>query len=243
MNVVPSKFCYFLNGWVLRFTGGLIYRANSVFPVEYLGTKTQIEKDIDIVERAYKQFGLPAIFTMHEYFKPENLDEILKRRGYNEDSHTNALIAEISEVKRKQINYTYDYELYDFRPKDFSNLLARYTNKNEEQQEIINQISKRIFVSQKCFVLAKNKGKPVGTLMGVLNPEGYLYISDLLVDPNHRRNQIGNSMILTLIDNWALKRNAKYIWLQVEIDNHQAAKLYESLGMTKAYYYYYLKSE
>ena len=242
MNAVPSNLYYFLNGWVLRFTGGLIYRANSVFPIEYLGVKTQIEKDIDIVERAYKQYGLPAIFTMHEYFKPENLDEILKRRGYKEDSHTNALIAEIREVKKKQINYAYDYELFNHIPKDFSNLLARYTNKNKEQQEVLSQISKRIFVDQKCFVLAKNKSKSVGTLMGVLNPEGYLYISDLLVDPDHRRKQIGSSMIFTLIDNWALKRNAKYIWLQVETDNHQATKLYESLGMENAYYYYYLKS-
>jgi ribosomal protein S18 acetylase RimI-like enzyme len=242
MNAFPSKFYYFLNGWVLRFTGGMTYRANSVFPLNYIGTETQIENDINIVEKAYKKYGLPTIFTMHDYFKPENLDRILKNRGYKEDSPTNALFSEINKIKRREINDNYDYEIHDNRVSDFSDLLAHYTNKNEEQQEIISEISRRITIPKKCFVLARNKGKVVGTMMGVLNPEGYIYLSDLLVVPKYRRNNIETSMIFTLIDEWALNNNAKYIWLQVEVQNHNANRLYEDLEFKKAYYYYYLKS-
>ena len=77
--------------------------------------------------------------------------------------------------------------------------------------------------------------------MGVLNPEGYIYISDLLVVPEHRRDKLANSMIFILIDNWAVKNNAKYIWLQVEQENTDANKLYKNLGMKFLYHYYYLK--
>jgi ribosomal protein S18 acetylase RimI-like enzyme len=241
MNAFPSSFYYFLNGWVLRFTGGITYRANSVFPINYIGDESQIEKDIEVVEKAYKKYSLPTIFTMHDYFEPKNLDSILKNRGYKEDSHTNALISEINKIKRREINKNYDYELHNNRTPEFSNLLARYTNKNEEQQEIIAEISKRITVPKKCFVLARNNDKIVGTLMAVLNTEGYVYISDLLVVPEYRRNNIAKSMIFTLIDKWALKNNAIYIWLQVEVQNHNANKLYEDLEFKKAYYYYYLK--
>lgn len=241
MNAFPSKFYYFLNGWVVRITGGITFRANSVFPINYIGDETQIEKDIEIVEKAYKKYGLPTIFTMHDSFQPENLDEILKIRGYKEDSHTNALISEINEIKRSEINRYYNYEIYNNRIPEFSNLLAQYSNKDEEQQEIITEISRRITIPKKCFILAKFKEKVVGTLMGVLNPEGYVYISDLLVAPTHRRNNIANSMIFTLIDEWALKNNARYIWLQVEVQNRIANKLYEDLEFRKAYYYYYLK--
>ncbi len=241
MNAFPSKFYYFLNGWVVRFTGGITYRANSVFPINYIGDETQIEKDIEVVEKEYKKYGLPTIFTMHDYFKPENLDEILKIRGYKEDSHTNALISEINEIKRSEINRYYNYEIYNNRIPEFSNLLAQYTNKDEEQQEIITEISRRITIPKKCFILAKFKEKVVGTLMGVLNSEGYVYVSDLLVAPDHRRNNIATSMIFTLIDEWALKNNARYIWLQVEVQNRIANKLYEDLEFRKAYYYYYLK--
>jgi len=242
MNAFPSKFYFFLNGWILRLTGGLTYRANSVFPINYTGDETQVEKDIDIVENAYKKFGLPSIFTMHDYFQPENLDAILKSRGYKEDSHTNALYLEISKVKKRVINQNYDYEIYKYRTKEFSNLLAQYTKKDEEQQEIINEISNRIIIPKKRFIIAKYKGKEVGTLMGVLNAEGYVYLSDILVIPDHRRNAVASSMIFILLDQWALNLNAKYIWLQVEVENYDAHKLYETLGMKKAYNYYYLKS-
>lgn len=242
MNAFPSEQYFFLNGWILRFTGGMTYRANSVFPLNYMGKRTQIEKDLDVVEKAYKSYGLPTIFTMHECFKPENLDKILKERGYKEDSHTNALISEIKGIKRIGINTEYDYEIYDHRVGDFSNLLATYTNKDKEQQKIINEIVDRIIISKKCFIIAKINEKVVSTLMGVLNPEGYIYISDLLVVPDHRRNKLASSMILTLLDNWTVKNKAKYIWLQVEKENHNANKLYKKLGLKKAYHYYYLIS-
>jgi ribosomal protein S18 acetylase RimI-like enzyme len=242
MNAFPAKYYYLLNGWVLRFTGGITYRANSVFPINYFGDESQIVHDIEIVEIAYQKFSLPTIFTMHDFYKPRNLDELLKNRGYEEDSPTNALFTKIDNLKRKEVNSDYKYELHHHRTKDFSTLLARNTDKDEEQQVIINQISERIFIPQKCFILATHNSRAIGTLMGVVNPEGYLYISDLFVTPDHRGKFVATSMIFTLIDDWAKKQNAKYIWLQVEVENHQAAKLYESLGMEKVYYYYYLRS-
>jgi len=241
MNAFPSKYYYFLNGWVLRFTGGITYRANSVFPLNYTGKTSQIEHDIEIVEKAYKKYGLPTIFTMHDYFKPNNLDLILKSRGYKEDSHTNALISNIKHLKKVEINSDYTYEICDRRVDEFSNLLATYTKKDDEQQRIISEISERIVIPKKCFIIAKNEEKIVGTLMGVLNSEGYLYISDLLVAPDYRRVKLASSMIFSLIDNWALKNAAKYLWLQVEVQNQEANKLYMEMGMKKAYYYYYLK--
>ncbi|MFX1316197.1 MAG: GNAT family N-acetyltransferase [Promethearchaeota archaeon] len=242
MNAFPSRQYFFLNGWILRFTGGITYRANSVFPLNYMGKTTQIERDLEIVEKAYKSYGLPTIFTMHEYFQPENLDLILRERGYKEDSHTNALISEINKVNRSEINMEYDYEFYDHRIDVFSNLLATYTNKDKEQQKIIDEIVSRILISKKCFIIAKINEKVVSTLMGVLNPEGYIYFSDLLVIPDHRRKKLATSMILTLIDNWAVKNKAKYIWLQVEEENHNANQLYKNLGFKKIYHYYYLIS-
>ncbi|MFX0043075.1 MAG: hypothetical protein ACFE8L_09195, partial [Candidatus Hodarchaeota archaeon] len=69
MNVFPSAHYFFLNGWILRITGGITYRANSVCPLNYMRGGAQIEKDLTIVEKAYKSYGLPTIFMMHDYFK------------------------------------------------------------------------------------------------------------------------------------------------------------------------------
>ncbi|MFX1325584.1 MAG: GNAT family N-acetyltransferase, partial [Promethearchaeota archaeon] len=77
----------------------------------------------------------------------------------------------------------------------------------------------------------------------VLIPQGYLYIGDVFVHPDYRRQNIATSMLNILVNNWALKKNAKYIWLQVENNNSNALNLYHKIGMKEIYNYFYMKSE
>ena len=77
--------------------------------------------------------------------------------------------------------------------------------------------------------------------MGVLNPQGFLYIGDVLVHPHFRRKQVATSLLTKLIVDWAIPNDSKYIWLQVENDNFGALNLYKRLGMKKIYNYYYMK--
>ena len=242
MNAWPAEHYFFLNGWILRFTKGVTYRANSVIPVNYTGNKSSIESDIEKVEAAYKSYNLPTIFTMHEYFKPKNLDEKLRERGYVKQDPTKALLIEVNNFNLGEINIEINYELYDNRVNEFSSLLAKFTKRDNYQQEIIKEITRRINIPEKCFVIAKVEGKSVGTLMGVLNPQGFVYIADVFVVPEFRRQRIATSMLKTVIKEWAIPNGAKNIWLQVELENNNAMKLYHSLGMNKVYSYYYLKS-
>ena len=92
LNSWPAKHYYFLNGWILRFTNGITSRANSVFPIRYTGTDETLDYDIDIVEKAYKAHNLAAVFTMHEFFEPENLKDKLLARGYETYDHTSCLL-------------------------------------------------------------------------------------------------------------------------------------------------------
>jgi ribosomal protein S18 acetylase RimI-like enzyme len=241
MNAWPAEQYYFLNGWILRFTKGVTYRANSVIPVNYTGNIKHIENDIEMVENAYKSFNLPSIFTMHDYFEPKELNVILKDRGYIEQDHTNALIMQINNLDLRDINNDFNYKIYHNRVYEFSSLLAKFTKRDKYQQEIISEITTRIVVPKKCFVIAKMEEEPIGTLMGVLDPHGYLYIADVLVVPEFRRQKIASSMLNSLIKEWAIKNGAKHVWLQVELENSNAMKLYENIGMKKVYGYYYLR--
>ena len=71
MNSWPAKYNFFLNGWILRFNEGVTSRANSVFPISYTGTQKKLDSDIDIVEKAYDAYKLPAVYTMHEFYEPK----------------------------------------------------------------------------------------------------------------------------------------------------------------------------
>jgi ribosomal protein S18 acetylase RimI-like enzyme len=243
MNAWPAEHYYFLNGWILRFTKGVTYRANSVIPINYTGDIKHIKTDIKLVETAYKKFNLPTIFTMPDFYEPEELDGILRKRGYIEHDRTNALLMPVSKLDLREINNDFNYGFYMDREDDFSSLLSKYTKRDEYQQKIIKEITDRIVVPNKCFVIAKKNGYPIGTLMGVFNPYGYIYIADVFVVPELRRRKIASSMLKYAIKVWAKINRAKYIWLQVEIENSSAMKLYENLGMTKVYSYYYLRRD
>ncbi|MFX0074459.1 MAG: GNAT family N-acetyltransferase [Candidatus Hermodarchaeota archaeon] len=243
MNAWPAEHYYFLNGWVLRFTKGVTYRANSVIPINYSGDIKHIKTDIALVEVAYKKFNLPTIFTMPDFYEPKELDAILRKRGYIEQDRTSALLMPVSKLDLREINNEVNYGLYFDREDDFSSLLSKYTKRDDYQQEIIKEITNRIVVPNKYFVIAKNMGEPIGTLMCVFNPHGYIYIADVFVMPELRRRKIASSMLKIAIKTWARINRAKYIWLQVELQNTTAMKLYENLGMSVIYSYYYLRKD
>ena len=130
MNAWPAEQYFFLNGWILRFTKGITYRANSVIPINYTGDSAHIETDIKIVENAYKSYDLPTIFTMHEHFEPKELDKILRNRGYIEQDRTNALLMSVEHLNLKHINEDYIYEIFDERITEFSSLLSKFTKRD-----------------------------------------------------------------------------------------------------------------
>ena len=243
MNAWPAEQYFFLNGWILRFTKGVTYRANSVIPINYTGNNSLIENDIEMVENAYKSFNLPTIFTMHEYFEPKELDGALRNRGYIEQDRTNALLMPVQNIDLKHINNEFNYKIHDERANEFASLLAKFTKRDRYQQEIIKEITNRIIVPKKCFVITKWRNETIGTLMGVLNPHGYFYIADVFVIPEFRCQKIASSMLKTVIKEWAMSNGAENIWLQVEQQNLNALKLYENLGMKKVYSYYYLRKD
>ena len=243
MNSWPSKHYYFLNGWILRFTKGVTSRANSVFPIQYTGTQKTLDNDIGLVEKAYNAHNLEAVFTIPDFHEPKNLKEKLLKRGYQSYDHTIALGVKIDEIHSKTINDNFDYHIFNSRIKEISDFLAKFSKWNEEEQNFIQEINQRIIIPNKCYMLTKYNNETIGTLLAVLVPQGYLYIGDVFVHPDYRRQNIAISMLIRLIDEWAVANKVKYIWLQVERNNIKALNLYQKFGMKKLYNYYYMKKK
>ena len=242
MNSWPAQHYYFLNGWVLRFTEGITSRANSVFPINYTGDLINLDRDIKFVEKAYQTYNLPAIFTIPEYFEPNGLDVKLLEHGYHQAGcTTHTLIASNQELRNEIINDEFSYSFYSERVNEISTFLAKYSRRNQHAQNVLEALSYRIIIPQKCFIVAEYETKVVGTLMGILDPHGFLYIADLLVDPDVQQQKIATSMFFKIINEWGIPNGVKTIWLQVEIENKEAMDLYKKLGFKKVYSYYYLE--
>lgn len=241
INSWPAQHYFFQNGWILRFNDGVTSRANSVIPLNYYGNKTTIHKDIEIVERAYQKYNLPTVFMMHEYYKPSYLKSTLIESGYKEFDFTIGMGGHIKDLTSLKVNKTFSYSFYNERTTEVSDFLAKYSARPKDQQIIIKEITQRIKIPQKCFILVRNQDEIIGTLMGVLDQKGCLYLADIFVDPNHRRRGIAVSLFYKAIIEWALPKNAKFVWLQVEIVTKNAINLYKKLGLKELYCYHYLK--
>lgn len=240
MNSWPAKDYFFYKGWILRFTNGVTSRANSVIPLNYYGNRRTLSRDIAIVEEAYQIYDLPAIFTMHDFHKPKYLRNELVSRNYREISHTVALGNRLNDINIEKLNKNYEYSFQEKRNGDFSEFLSKKSSKSKEEQNIINKITQRINIPKKCFIIAKFRDSIIGTLMGVLDSNGYLYLADMFVDPNFRKQGIAKSMFFKITNEWVNPKNVKMLWLQVEIENEPAISLYENIGLKKLYNYYYL---
>ena len=177
MNTWPAQHYYFLNGWILRFTEGVTSRANSVFPLNYTGDRSKLDRDINFVEKAYQAYGLPTIFTIPDYFEPNNLDVKLLEHGYKQlGCITHTLIVSVQELRNETINDEFTYLFYSERIKKISTFLAKYSKRDLQAQNVLDGLAYRIIIPQKRFVLAENENKVVGTLMSILDPHGFLYI-------------------------------------------------------------------
>ena len=243
MNSWPAKHYYFLNGWILRFTEGVTSRANSVFPIRYTGKQKTIDNDIKLVEEAYNAHKLQSVFTIPEFHEPKNLTDKLLERGYHTYDHTSALGIKIGDIKIDVINKDFEYYFSNSRVEEISEFLAKFSKRNEYDQLIIGEINEKIIIPKKCYALAKLHDDIIGTLFAVLVPQGYMYIGDVFVHPDYRRKKVASSMLVKLIDEWAVTETVKYIWLQVEKSNIKALSLYHKFGMRKIYNYFYMKRD
>ncbi len=242
MNVWPAHHYYFLNGWILRFTNGVTARANSVFPLNYTGNVNNLDQDIKFVEKAYKFYDLPTIFTIPDFFEPNNLDAKLLKHGYQQSGCiTYTMINSAQELIDEKINEEFTYIVHSERTNKYSNFMAKFTLRNQEAQKVLGELSNRIIIPQKRFIIAEYDNKVIGTLTGILDPHGFLYIVDVLVHPDFRRQKIATSMFFSIINKWGMLNDVKTIWLQVETENIEAMNLYSNLGFKKAYSYYYLE--
>jgi GNAT superfamily N-acetyltransferase len=81
-----------MDGWRLRFSGGVTKRANSVLPCPPADpsspSATDLEECISLIEAAYADRGLPARFQVTASSWPGGLADALRRRGYAEADRT-----------------------------------------------------------------------------------------------------------------------------------------------------------
>lgn len=97
--------------------------------------------------------------------------------------------------------------------------------------------------SHSCLFVAEWEGEVVGFLSGELRegspafkPKSWAAVEDVYVVPDHRSSGIGNALF-EAFQEWARKKGADGLSLQVAAGNARARKFYEELGFREVSVY------
>ena len=223
------------DGWLLRFAGGFTKRANSVNAL-YPSTLC-LDHKISRCEVVYAARDLPIIFRMTPHSHPDGLDERLDQRGYRIIDRTLVMVGSLN-AQADELKSPFETRIVSLL--EWLDVYARLRAPAVEQLALLRGIVTKIPTSL-CPVLGFRGGNLMGYGLGVLDSE-LVGIFGLYVVPAVRRSGLGKTMLRRIFQ-WAGMRGAKQGYLQVEADNAPAIRLYQGIGWSESYPYWYRVQE
>lgn len=226
---------------VLRYGAGVHRRSNSLnlfFDAQY--NEDQL---LEETERFFRERKLPAIVKVLDLSDPTvtsfcALDSYLASNQYELEAPTLVMSLDLSNTTAEQCC-----------PEPVLNrsvLVSRNTwleawygisNFDSAELQIHQQMLGKVDAVS-CFLLARDSsGNAISCGMATLC-DGALGIFGIVTDPNHRGQGYAGRLIQSLL-HWGKQNSARYAFLQVEAVNTGAAALYQKLGFSELYSYWY----
>jgi N-acetylglutamate synthase len=231
MNAWPALQTLVYDGWVLRFANGVTRRANSINPIYPSGCNIQTK--IEFCEKLYASHNLPVIYKITESVFPEKLDEILTDNNYEIDAETSLQTISLNNVNLKQNNNaSFCTNVNPSWVNSYIKFNGHEENKFETFYKIIDQVR-----TPKCLMNIEINKHIVACGLGVIEGS-YMGLFDIVVAPEHRKHGYGKEIVESLM-HWGKTNGAQTAYLQVMLNNQPALKLYEKLGFTEEYKYWY----
>jgi len=218
------------DGWKLRATGsGIGRRVNSVATIAD-GT-LPIGERISLADDFYRRRSLAPTFKLTASSLPADLDSVLSALGYLVDAPTSmrtralpadlptipALIEDHPSEEWRKVNGAAGGH-YGTAPRVFLDLIARIR-------------------APLAFASVFDEGRAAAVGLAVAEA-GRVGLFEIGTHPSHRRRGLARQVVSALLA-WGMEHRATAAYLQVMPVNAPALALYESLGFTAAYRYWY----
>lgn len=230
-NAWPSLETLFYDGWIIRLSKGYTKRANSVNPL--YPSNLEIHQKIDNCEKLFHSKKLPVIFKVTSGNFHQDLDNLLKEKGYASIEPTSVRALDIRNIPSPTIK---DIKVYSSPQGPWLESYCKFNNINSDHMDILESMLNSI-IPEKYFVTLNINGSVVACGLGVLE-NGYMGLFDIVVDKAFREKGYGQQLILNLLD-IGRNKGALYSYLQVMVRNIPAVHLYNKLGYKEKYKYWY----
>jgi GNAT superfamily N-acetyltransferase len=231
LNAWPALREVLLDGWVLRFSGGLTRRANSANPLRPVS-----QVDLPACEALYRRLGLPTIFRVLSLTDPV-IDDRLAQAGYAGEGESLVLYGPIEDVEAARDP---DVRLLDEPTEEWFAAMAALQNHSSEQTAIYRKIVGQLAIPAAFTMLSDARGA-VAVAYGALH-NGLLCYESVITDRRRRRQGSGRRIIKALAA-WASDQGAVGACLEVEANNARARALYDAVGLNKELYRYHFRRQ
>lgn len=229
MAAWPSPRQLICDGWLLRASGGVTRRTNSVNPLR--SGRRELAAILGTAEAAYTSLGRDTVFRVLSI--AEETDRPLADLGYAAEGNTLTLFNDSANRRPA----TEPVDLTAEPSKEWLATRARLTAADEEESRVYETMLDFI-VLPRAFAATRQGGAIVSIAYGVVH-RNLAVIESVATDPDARQRGYGRRTVGKLLD-WAATQGAEAACLQVVADNPAALALYRSLGFsTELYRYHY----
>lgn len=229
-KALPALERRYYDGWLLRYANGYTRRANSVNPI--YESYEDIDLKISHCETIYTRKNRPTIFKMTDAVYPNTLDGVLTKKGYTKEAETGVYTLSFTDQYQLSDNVHIDSKLTTTWLNNFVRLNNITANNAKTLQQMLS------LIPTQCGYLSLLEGEQVvGVALGVVD-EIWMGIFDVVVDADKRGKGYGRAIMQSLLS-WGMTQGAKQAYLQVQADNMIATQLYQALGFTHQYNYWY----
>jgi N-acetylglutamate synthase len=230
-NAWPALQTMQYDGWILRFANGVTKRSNSVSML-YPSILDPDEK-ISLCKHLYLSQKITPCYKITPITEPAGMDHRLESRGYFIHSHVSFQTLDISRIPGEPLS---EVNILGELTSGWMDDFLRMNEFDPEKKSTYISIMEQICLP-KCLISLSNDNKTIGVGLGVAEGR-FIGLFDIVVDRAYRNTGLGYLIVENIL-RWGRKQGADTAYLQVLTDNIPAIRLYEKMGFTESYQYWY----
>lgn len=233
LNALQTERQLFYDGWLLRLSPGKAKRARSV--TAHFASSLPLEEKIAYCEQVYARHELPVLFRLTPFAHPQDLETVLRARGYVPFEETLVQVAPlhappecpaIAEDARVESVDAVAFAhaaaaLRSSSPKQLEAHLARLANSPLEARHVVVHAEDRVVTTAQIAC--------EGDLAGIF---------DVVTAADARGRGYATAAVARLVM-WAWERAVATMYLQVNASNAAALAIYRKFGFSTLYSYHY----
>jgi ribosomal protein S18 acetylase RimI-like enzyme len=232
LNAWPSHQMEIYDGWILRFSHFYTHRTNSV---EQFGTSTLPWREkIPYCEAAYKRWNTPAIFKISPLVS-KDFDYMLENRNYEIQHTTDVMILDLDAAELSAS--TDEVIVSQMIKREWIDCLFDLKGTTNTIHRAIVPTMYHAIAKETICVSIQRQGVIIGTGLGILDRD-YVGVYAIHVREDFRNKGLARSLCTRILQE-GRKKGAKKAYLQVVAGNSPAIGLYQSLGFTNFYTYWF----